>query len=107
MNEKILKTREREAEARLTRDLERLLNGEMPDSSFFQSLVSKNVLTQDQTRRAVEKTAKELIGYLAPIVEANMSRKPNSAALDALIEVMNQQTLSWRFEREVDGGKLS
>src|SRR5262245_16437901 len=107
MDEKVLKILESEAEARLTRDLELLLNGEMPDSSVLQSLVSKNALTQAQARRAVERTAKELIGYLAPIVEANMSRKPNPAALDALIEVMNRQASSWRFEREVEGGKLT
>jgi hypothetical protein len=107
MDEKILKTRERKVEARLTHDLEALLNGAMPDSLLFQTLVSKNQLTPDQAKRAVEKTARELRGYLDPIVEANMSRKPNPAALDALIDVMNKQTLSWRFEREAEGGKLT
>lgn len=101
MDEKIIKLREREAEATLTRDLEALLNGEMPDSSFFQLLVNKNGLTQDQAKRGVERAAGELRRYLDPIVEA----KPD--ALDALIEVMNKQTLSWQFEREAEGGKLT
>jgi hypothetical protein len=107
MDEKILEMRVREAEAGLTRDLKALLNGEMPDSPFFRSLVSKNQLTQDQVEMAVEKTARELMRYLDPIVEANMSRKPNPGALSALIEVMNKQELSWRFEQEAAGGKLT
>jgi hypothetical protein len=105
--EKIIKSREREAEAMLARDLEALLNGEMPDSSLFQSLVGKNALTQEQAKRAVEKAAGELRKYLDPIVTGNMSGKLDAAALDAIIDVMNKQTLRWRFERQVEGGKLT